>query len=162
MWIKNYAVSILKSRRKSTLAERFKDLVAQHPYSVIAVIGTLALFFIDLIISPTNTIYMTIILIIIIAEVIIGSVFLLFNTTVVVLALFLQDGLSAVEKKWIKNRIKDNSIIIIIWIASAAISFLIFGLNIGIIAALYLVALILIFNFAGVEENPFLEQRYEL
>ncbi|MHA2225433.1 MAG: hypothetical protein ACXAC8_09535 [Candidatus Hodarchaeales archaeon] len=152
----------MKSRRKSTLAERFKDLVAQHPYSVIAVIGTLALFFIDLIISPTNTIYMTIILIIIIAEVIIGSVFLLFNTTVVVLALFLQDGLSAVEKKWIKNRIKDNSIIIIIWIASAAISFLIFGLNIGIIAALYLVALILIFNFAGVEENPFLEQRYEL
>jgi hypothetical protein len=105
---------------------------------------------------------MTLIIIIILTEVVIGSIFLLFNTTSLILALVLQEGLSPIEKQWVQHKTRKNLGIILIWLIFSIITFIIIAPNFGIIAGLYLLALIFIFKLAGTEENPFLEKRYEI
>ena len=101
---------------------------------------------------------------IIIVEVLIGSIFLLYNTASLMLVLFFPDTLSEPEKDWTKIQMRKNITIIFIWIITVVGTFLIIGsiFGLGIVSSLYLLSLILLYHYAGTEENPFLEQRYEL
>ena len=101
-------------------------------------------------------------LIIILIEIIVGSIFLLFNTTTLVLAMVLQENLSTIEKQWVQQKMRKNVIIIFVWLVFAILTFVLIAPNLGIVAGLYLLSLILIFKLAGTEENPFLEKRYEI
>ncbi|MFX0014975.1 MAG: hypothetical protein ACFFB2_07630 [Promethearchaeota archaeon] len=129
---------------------------------LIAIIATFFLFLSNFFFTQEIGFYMTMAIIIIIMEVIIGSIFLLFNTTSLILALVLQEGLSSIEKQWVQQKTRRNVGIIVTWLLFSIITFLIIAPNFGIIAGLYMLALIFIFRLAGVEENPFLERRYEI
>ncbi|WP_455140621.1 hypothetical protein [Candidatus Hodarchaeum mangrovi] len=106
---------------------------------------------------------MIIIIATIIIEVLIGSIFLLYNTASLMLALFFPDTLSKPEKEWIQIQMRKNVIIIIIWLVTVIGTFLIIGsfFGLGVVSSLYLLSLIMLYHYAGKEENPFLERRYE-
>ncbi|MFX0170524.1 MAG: hypothetical protein ACFE9L_01260 [Candidatus Hodarchaeota archaeon] len=142
--------------------EELKNLIRESYYELLASIGAVLLFVSNLFFSYNNGIYLILTLSIIVIEIIIGSLFLLFNTTALVLASLIQSSLSPIEKRWVKQKIQKNSIVIVIWLIFSILTFLIITPHLGVIAGLYLVSLIMIFRFAGKEENPFLEQTYEL
>ena len=127
-----------------------------------ALIGAVILFFSDLIYSPNDGLYMIFVFIVILGEFIIGSLFLLFNMTSMALIIFLQEDLSIDERIWVEQKLKRNAKIIVIWLVTTFVPFLLFAPNFGFIASVFLLNLVLIFNLATVEENPFLEHRYEL
>ncbi|MFX0051667.1 MAG: hypothetical protein ACFE8U_10285 [Candidatus Hermodarchaeota archaeon] len=140
---------------------RIKQLIQEFPYSFLALLGVIILIFISSVVSITEGPFLIIMFSIIVAEVIIGSVFLLFNTSSLLLAMFFQDDLSEFELTWVKQKMKRNMIIIFLWLLTILGSFFLVGGNLGIVAALYLLALVVLFHSAGLEENPFIEQRYE-
>ena len=139
-----------------------KTFIKENEKLSIAFFAAIFLFISNFLFLEVSGLYMIIILVIILIEVIIGAIFLLFNTTTAILAMFLQEGLSDPEKKWIQHKVKRNSIIIGIWLLFSVGTFVIIAPNLGVIAGVYLIALILIFKYADVEENPFLEKRYEI
>jgi hypothetical protein len=142
--------------------EELRSIIKESYYEFLASIAAVLLFISNIFFSYQNGIYLILTLSIIVIEIIIGSLFLLFNTTALVLASFIQSSLSPIEKRWVKQKIQKNAVVIIIWLLFSIFTFLIITPNLGIIAGLYLISLILIFRFAGQEENPFLEQIYEL
>ena len=107
---------------------------------------------------------MVLIIAIIIIEDLIGSIFLLYDTASLMLALFFPDTLSEPEKAWLRIQMRKHIVIIIIWLVTVIGTFLIIGsiFGLSIVSSLYLLSLILLYHYAGTDENPFLEQRYEL
>lgn len=107
---------------------------------------------------------MTLIIATIIVEVLIGSIFLLYNTASLMLAKFFPDTLTEPEKAWIRIQMRKNIVVIFIWITTIIGTFLIIGsfFGLGVVSSLYLLSLIILYHYAGTDENPFLEQRYEL
>jgi hypothetical protein len=103
--------------------------------------------------------YFVLIIGIIIVTILIGSMFLLYNTTILFLSVMFQEGLSDIEKTWINVRLRRNLLIILIWVVSTFLTFFMPDNSLGIIAAIFLIALLILFEIAGVEENPFLESR---
>ncbi len=148
--------------RSNKSTQGFIKYLEENSQLLLAVIATLLLFLSNFIFTQYFGFYMTLIIIIILTEVVIGSIFLLFNTTSLILALVLQEGLSPIEKQWVQQKTRKNLGIILIWLIFSIITFIIIAPNFGIIAGLYLLALIFIFKLAGTEENPFLEKRYEI
>ncbi|MHA2202893.1 MAG: hypothetical protein ACW991_04325 [Candidatus Hodarchaeales archaeon] len=148
--------------RSNKSTQEFIKYLEENSQLLLAVIATLLLFLSNFIFAQYFGFYMTLIIIIILTEVVIGSIFLLFNTTSLILALVLQEGLSPIEKQWVQHKTRKNLGIILIWLIFSIITFIIIAPNFGIIAGLYLLALIFIFKLAGTEENPFLEKRYEI
>ncbi len=146
-----------KDRLSSLMA-----LIEENTSFYIAFIAAIFLSISNFFFVEVSGLYMILMLVVILVEVIIGAIFLLFNTTTAILAMFLQEGLSDPEKKWIQSKVRRNSIIIGIWLIFSGITFVIIAPNLGVIAGVYLIALILIFKYADVEENPFLEKRYEM
>ena len=139
-----------------------KNLIEENNTLFITIFSAVFLFISNFLFLEVSGLYMILILVVILVEVIVGAIFLLFNTTTAILAMFLQEGLSDPEKKWIQYKVKRNSIIIGIWLLFSGFTFVIIAPNLGVIAGVYLIALILIFKYADVEENPFLEKRYEI
>jgi len=136
----------------------------QYPLSFLGIIGVILLFISNYIFDFREGLYMIIIIATIIVEVLIGSIFLLYNTASLMLAIFFPDTLSKSEKEWIQIQMRNNIIIIIIWLVTVIGTFLIIGsfFGLGVVSSLYLLSLILLYHYAGKEENPFLERRYEL
>lgn len=149
------------------LIQQIKLWGLNNPKEVATVILAASIFISSFIIPIENGLYFMIVIAIIIATILIGSVFLVYNTSVLAIAVFFQEGLSEVEKTWINQRLSRNIVIIGIWVSTSIIAFflisLIFPDNfLGIIASFFIIIILLIFHIAGVEENPFLEVRYEL
>lgn len=145
-----------------TITNNFIYFLQENNYRVLMITAAFLLMISNLFFSHEWGIYMTFLLVIILIEVIIASVFLLFNTTTLILAMFLQEGLSEIEKKWVQQRIRKNVTITSMWLLFIIASFLSIAPHLGIIAGMYLISLVIIFKIAGTEENPFLEKRYEM
>lgn len=149
------------------LIQQIKLWRLNNPKEVATVILAASIFVSSFIIPIENGLYFMIVIAIIIATILIGSVFLVYNTSVLAIAIFFQEGLSEVEKTWINQRLSRNIVVIGIWVSTSIIAFflisLIFPDNfLGIIASFFIIIILLISHIAGVEENPFLEVRYEL
>ncbi|NHJ01356.1 MAG: hypothetical protein EAX86_04395 [Candidatus Heimdallarchaeota archaeon] len=137
---------------------------SQYPLSFYGLIGVIFLFISGFFFNFREGIYMTLIIATIIVEVLIGSIFLLYNTASLMLAKFFPDTLTEPEKAWIRIQMRKNIVIIFIWITTIIGTFLIIGsfFGLGVVSSLYLLSLIILYHYAGTDENPFLEQRYEL
>ncbi|MFX0182464.1 MAG: hypothetical protein ACFE95_05200 [Candidatus Hodarchaeota archaeon] len=146
----------------NNLTQQIKLWGSNNPKEVTTVFLAIGLFVSSFIIPIENGLYFMIVIAIIIGTILIGSVFLVYNTSVLAIAIFYQEGLSEAEKTWVNHRISRNIIIIGIWVTASVITFFLIGQILGIIASLFLITLLLIFRIAGAEENPFLEMRYEL
>jgi len=149
------------------LIQQIKLWGLNNPKEVATVILAASIFVSSFIIPVENGLYFMTVIAIIIATILIGSVFLVYNTSVLAIAVFFQEGLSEVEKTWINQRLSRNIVVIGIWVSTSIIAFflisLIFPDNfLGIIASFFIIIILLISHIAGVEENPFLEVRYEL
>lgn len=131
----------------------------ERRYSVLLSIIAVSFFLGDFFVSNGLFVYFN--LVIIITEFIVVAVILIFNTSSLILALFFQEHLSEMEEKWVKQKIKRNSVVVFIWLITTMITILLFAPRLGIIASIYLFVLIFVLNYASVEENPFLERRYE-
>ncbi len=142
--------------------QQIKIWLSRHPKEATTIILAISLFVSNLIIPIQVGLYFIFVLAVIIATILIGSMFLLYNTTILFLALLLKEGLSQEEKTWVNRRVGRNILIIVIWVGSSIITFTLTNQILGIIASILLVSLLLIFHVAGVEENPFLEKRYEI
>jgi len=103
--------------------------------------------------------YVILILGIILTTVLIGSMFLLFNTTILALSAMFKEGLSDVETQWINIRLRRNFLIILIWFVSVFLTFFMQKDKLGNIASIYLISILILFKVDGVEENPFLEKQ---
>ena len=124
------------------------------------ILGLAILCFLSNFIMPVRSGgYVVLILGIILITILIGSMFLLFNTTILALRVMLKEGLSDVEKRWINIRLRRNLLIIMIWFVSVFLTFFMPKDQLGTIACLYLISILILFKVAGVEENPFLEQQ---
>ena len=96
---------------------------------------------------------------IIIVAVLVGSMFLLYNTTILALSFMLKEGLSEAETKWINMRLRRNLLIIFIWFISVFLTFFMPKDQLGTIASVYLISVLILFKVASIDENPFLEQQ---
>ena len=148
--------------RTNKSSKDFLKFLEENYQLLLAIIATFLLFLSNIIFTQDIGLYMAFTIITILIEVMVGFIFLLFNTTSLIIALVLQEGLSPIEKRWIRQKTRKNISIIIIWLLFSVLTFIIVAPNFGVIAGLYLLALIFIFKLAGVEENPFLERRYEI
>ena len=145
-----------------SLKKNYDSLVKwihSHQYET-GVIGLAILCFISNFIMPVRSGgYVILILGIILITVLIGSMFLLFNTTILALSAMFKEGLSDAETKWINIRLRRNFLIILIWFVSVFLTFFMPKDQLGTIASIYLISILILFKVAGVEENPFLEQQ---
>ncbi|MHA1940368.1 MAG: hypothetical protein ACXACP_01210 [Candidatus Hodarchaeales archaeon] len=139
--------------------EEFKNWIAKNTYKTGVLVLALACFLSSFIIPIQMGGYFVLIIGIIIVTILIGSMFLLYNTTILFLSVMFQEGLSDIEKTWINVRLRRNLLIILIWVVSTFLTFFMPDNSLGIIAAIFLIALLILFEIAGVEENPFLESR---
>ncbi|UCG04041.1 MAG: hypothetical protein JSW11_08645 [Candidatus Heimdallarchaeota archaeon] len=148
--------------RSNKSSQDFLKFLEENYQILFAIIAAFLLFLSNIIFTQDIGLYMAFTIITILIEVMVGSIFLLFNTTSLILALVLQEGLSPIEKRWVQQKTRKNLAIIVIWLLFSIFTFIIIAPNFGIIAGIYLIALIFIFKLAGTEENPFLERRYEI
>ncbi len=144
------------------ILQQMKLRILNHPKEAATVVLAISLFVSSFIIPIENGIYFVFVLAVIITAILIGSVFLLYNITILFIALFFQEGLSKIEKTWVNHRVKRNFGVTMIWLSASIIVFLLPNQVLGIIASIFLGSLLLIFRVAGIEENPFLEKRYEI
>lgn len=144
------------------ILQQMKLWVSNHPKEAGTIVLAIGLFISSFIIPIENGGYFIFVLAVIITSILIGSVFLLYNITILFMAIFFQEGLSQTEKTWVHHRMKRNFAVTMIWISAAIIVFLIPNQVLGIIASIFLTSLLLITHVAGIEENPFLEKRYEI
>ena len=135
------------------------EWINSHQYEI-GVITLAILCFLSSFIMPVRSGgYVILILGIIIIAVLIGSMFLLYNTTILALSVMFKEGLSEAETKWINSRLRRNFVIILIWFVSVFLTFFMPKDQLGTIASIYLISILILFKVAGVEENPFLEQQ---
>ncbi len=133
--------------------------IQSHQYET-GILGLAILCFLSNFIMPVRSGgYVILIIGIILITVLIGSMFLLFNTTILALSVMFKEGLSEVETRWINIRLRRNFLIIMIWFVSVFLTFFMPKDQLGTIASIYLISILILFKVAGVEENPFLEQQ---
>ena len=139
--------------------DSIKIWIYSHQYETGIVILAILCFLSNFIMPVLTGGFVILFLVIILITVLIGSMFLLYNTTILALSAMFKEGLSDIETQWINKRLQRNFLIIIIWFVSVLLSFFMPKDQLGTIASVYLLSILILFKAAGVDENPFLEKQ---